>query len=169
MCGSQQTVENFQRDGNTRPPDFPAARETCMQVKKQQLELDMEQLTSSKLEKDLHCHPAYLTYTQNTSCKMSGWMNHKLRSRLPGAISTSDNAGNTTLMTESEEKLNSLLRKVKEKSEKADLKQHSKTEIMASGPIIAWQIDGKKKKGNHGRFYFPGLQNHCRWWLQPWN
>ena len=63
-----------------------------MQVKKQQLELDMEQLTSSKLGndyvKDVYCHPAYLTYMQGTSCEMPGWMNHKLESRLPGETST---------------------------------------------------------------------------------
>ena len=66
-----------------------------MQVKRQQLEPDMEQLTGSKLgreyEKAVYCHPAYLTYMQSTSCKMPGWMNHKLESRLPGEISiTSD-------------------------------------------------------------------------------
>ena len=62
-----------------------------MQVKKQQLELDMEQQTGSKLRKEyikaVYCHPAYLTYMQSTSCKMPGWMNHKLESRLPGEIS----------------------------------------------------------------------------------
>ena len=56
-----------------------------MQVRKQQLELDMEQQTGSKLEKDyikaMYCHPAYLTYTQSTSCKMPGWMKYKLESR----------------------------------------------------------------------------------------
>ena len=66
-----------------------------MQVKKQQLEPDMEQWTGSKYEKEyvkaVYCHPAYLTYVQNTSCKMLGWMNNKLESRLPGEISvTSD-------------------------------------------------------------------------------
>ena len=67
-----------------------------MQVKKQQLELDMEQQTGSKLGKEyvkpVYCHPAdYLTYMQSTSCKMPGWMKHKLESRLPGEISvTSD-------------------------------------------------------------------------------
>ena len=66
-----------------------------MQVKKQQLEPDMEQLTGSKLgreyDKAVYCHPAYLTYMQSTSCRMPGWMNHKLESRLPGKISvTSD-------------------------------------------------------------------------------
>ena len=62
-----------------------------MQVKKQQLEPDMEQQTCSKLEKEyvkgVYCHPAYLTYMQNTSWEMPGWMKHKLESRLPGEIS----------------------------------------------------------------------------------
>ena len=57
-----------------------------MQVKKQQLELDMEQQTGSKLGKKyvkaVHCHPAYLTYMQSISCEMLDWMNHKLESRL---------------------------------------------------------------------------------------
>ena len=66
-----------------------------MQVRKQQLELDMEQQTGSKLGKEyvkaVYCHPAYLTYMQNTSCKMLGWMKHKLESRLLGEMSiTSD-------------------------------------------------------------------------------
>ena len=66
-----------------------------MQVKKQQLELDMEQQIGSKLGKEylkaVYCHPAYLTYTQSTSSEMLGWMKHKLESRLPGEISiTSD-------------------------------------------------------------------------------
>ena len=66
-----------------------------MQVKKQQLELDMEQWTGFELGKEyvkaVYCHLAYLTYMQSTSCEMPGWMNHKLESRLPGEISiTSD-------------------------------------------------------------------------------
>ena len=66
-----------------------------MQVKKQQLELDMEQWTGSKLGKEyvmaVYCHSAYLTSMQNTSREMPGWMKHKLESRLPGEISiTSD-------------------------------------------------------------------------------
>ena len=66
-----------------------------MQVKKQQLELDMEQQTGSKVGKEyikaVYCHPACLTYMQSTSCEMAGWMKHKLESRLPGEISvTSD-------------------------------------------------------------------------------
>ena len=61
-----------------------------MQVKKQQLELDMEQQTGFKLGKEyvkaVYCHPAYLTYMQSTSWEMSGWMKHKLESRLLGKI-----------------------------------------------------------------------------------
>ena len=62
-----------------------------MQVRKQQLELDMEQQTGSKsgmeYVKVVYCHPAYLTYMQSTSCEMLGWMKHKLESRLPGEVS----------------------------------------------------------------------------------
>ena len=66
-----------------------------MQVKNQQLELDMEQQTGSKLEKEyikpVYCHPAYLTYMQSTSWEMLGWMKYKLESRLQGETSvTSD-------------------------------------------------------------------------------
>ena len=63
-----------------------------MQVKKQQLEPDMEQQTSSKLEKEydkaVYCHPVYSTYMQNTSCEMLGWIIYKLELRLPGETST---------------------------------------------------------------------------------
>ena len=66
-----------------------------MQVRKQQLELDMEQQTGSKLGKEyikaVYCHCAYLTYMQSTSCEMLGWMKHKLETRLLGEISTTSN------------------------------------------------------------------------------
>ena len=66
-------------------------------------------------------------------------------------------------MEESEEELKSLLMKVKEESEKAGFKVNiQKTKIMASSSITSWQIDGETKK-NRKRFYFRGLQNHCRW------
>ena len=64
---------------------LPTSWEICTEVNKQQLELDMEQKTGSKLEKGyvkaVYCHPAYLTYMQKTSCKMPGWMKQKLSSR----------------------------------------------------------------------------------------
>ena len=70
---------------------WPASWEICMQVRKQQLELDMEKQTGSKLGKEsveaVYCHPNYLTYMQSTLLKMMGWMKHKLESRLPGKIS----------------------------------------------------------------------------------
>ena len=71
---------------------LPISRETCMQAKKQQLEVDMEQQTGSKLGKEyikaVFCQPAYLTSMQSASCEMPNWMNHKLESRLLGEIST---------------------------------------------------------------------------------
>ena len=77
-------------------------------------------------------------------------------------------ADDTTLMGESEEELMSLLMKVKEESEKVGLKLNiQKTKIMASGPITSWEIDGEIVE--RVADYFSGLQNHCRWWLQPWN
>ena len=74
---------------------WPASWEICMQVRKQQLELDMEQQTGSKLGKEhikaVYCHLAYLTYIQSTSWEVMVWIKHKLESRLPGEISiTSD-------------------------------------------------------------------------------
>ena len=77
-------------------------------------------------------------------------------------------ADDTTLLAESEEELKSLLQKVKEKSEKAGLDPNiQKSKIMAPGPITSWLTDGEKVEAV--TFYFLGLQNHCRWWLKPWN
>ena len=152
---------------------WPVSWEICMQVRKQQLQLDMEQQTSSKSGKEytkvVYCHPAYLTYMQSTSWETLGCMKHKLESRLPGEISVNLRyAHDTTLMAGSEEELKSLLMKMKEESEKVNLKLNiQKTKITESGPITSWQIDGET--GNSDRLYFSGLQNHCRWWLSPWN
>ena len=90
LCGSQQTGKFFKRwEYQTT---LPASCETCMQVKKQQLELDMDQQTGSKPGKEyikaVYCHPVYLTYMQSTSREMLGWMKHKLESRLLGETST---------------------------------------------------------------------------------
>ena len=77
-----------------------------------------------------------------------------------------------TLMTESEEELKSLLMKMKDESENIALKLNiQKTKIMASGPITSWQIDGETMETVRDLIFFwgGGLQNHCRWWLQPWN
>ena len=122
---------------------WPASWEICLQIKKQQLELDMEPQTDSKLGKEcvkaVYCHSAYLTGMQSTSCKMPGWMNIAERN-----IDHLRYTGDTTLMAESEEELKTLLMKVKEESEKVGLKLNiQKTKIMASGPITSWQIDGE--------------------------
>ena len=73
-------------------------------------------------------------------------------------------------MAESEEELKSLLMEVKEECEKVGLKLNiQKTKIMTSGPITSWQIDGETVETVSDFIYFGGFQNHCRWWLQPWN
>ena len=75
----------------------------------------------------------------------------------------------TTSMAKMEEKLNSLLMKVKEKSEKVGLKLNIRiTKIMASSPITSWQIDGETMETVRD-FILLGSKNHCRWWQQPWN
>ena len=74
-------MENTESDGNTRLPDMPP-KKICIQVKKQQLEPDMDQQTGSKLGKDyikaVYYHPDYLTSVKSTSYEMLGWMKHKL-------------------------------------------------------------------------------------------
>ena len=78
-------------------------------------------------------------------------------------------ADDTTLMAENEEELKSLLMKVKVESEKGGLKLNiQKTKIVASGPVTSRQIDGETVE-TVADFILGGLQNHCRWWLQPWN
>ena len=119
-----------------------------MQVKKQQLEPDIEQWTGSKLGKEyikaVYCHPAYFTYKEvlhvqfgldeaQAGIKTSGRYINNLRY-----------ADDTTLMAESEEELKSLLMSVKQESKKAGLKLSiQKSKIMASSPITSWQIEGK--------------------------
>ena len=105
-----------------------------MQVRKQQLELDIKQQTGSKSGKKyvkaVYCHLAYLTYMQNTSWEMGAQAGIKIARR---SINNLRYADDTTLMAESEEELKSLLMKVKEESEKVGLKLNiQKTKIMAS-------------------------------------
>ena len=145
-----------------------------MQVKKQQLEPDMEQWTSAKLEKEyvkaVYCHPAYWTYMQCTSWREFIQSSSGLNETQAGikiAGSNVDNlryANDTTLTVEIEEELKSLLMKVKKESEKVGLKLNiQKMKIMASGPIPSWQIDGETVETVLD-FIFLGLQNHYRWW-----
>ena len=145
--------------------------EICIQVKKQQLKVDMKQQTGSKLGKEyvkaIYCHPAYWTNMQNISSEMqAGWITSWIK--IAGRnINNLRYADDTTLTAESKEELKSLLTKVKEESEKVGLKLDiQKTKIMASGTITSWQIDEETVETLAE--YFSGLQNHCRWWLQPW-
>ena len=122
-----------------------------MQVRKQQLELDMEHQTDSKLGKEyikaVYCHSAYLTSMQSISCIMPDWMTHKLESIAGRNINNPRFADDTTLMADSKEELKSLLMKVKEDSEKASLRLSlQKMKIMTSGPITSWEMDGKTVK-----------------------
>ena len=152
------------RDRTTRTPDLPP-REICMQVKKQQLEPDMEQRTGSKLGKEyikaVYCHPAYLTYMQSTSCEMLGLdeaqagINNARRN-----INNLRHADDTTLMAEIEEELKSLLMKVKEESETVGLKLNIQKTNIWSHHFMASRWGNN---GISGRLYFGGLQNHCRW------
>ena len=114
-----------------------------MEVKKQQLELDMDQQTDYTSGKDyvkaVYSPPTYLTYMQNISYKVLGWKKHKLESWLSHRkINNLRYADHTTLMAESEEELRNILMKLKEENEKAVLKlSFLKTKIMASCPIIS--------------------------------
>ena len=94
---------------------------------------------------------------------MPGWMKHKLESSLLGEINNLSYADDITLMAQSREKLERLLVKVKEESEKAGLKLNiQKTKIMASSHITSWQIDGETMETVTD--YISGeLQNHCKW------
>ena len=120
-----------------------------MQVKKQQLELDMEQQTGSKLGKEyvkaVYCHPAYLfNLYAEYSMQNAGLDEAQAGISIAGRSSRNLRyADDTILMAKSKEELKSLLLKVKEESEQAGLKLNIQTvKIMASGPIISWQIDG---------------------------
>ena len=101
LHGSQQTVKIFQRDGNSQTT-LPASWETCMQVKKQQVEPDMKQWTGSKLGKEyieaMYCHPAYLTSMQSISLEIPSWMKHKLELIARRNINNLRYAGDTILM-----------------------------------------------------------------------
>ena len=138
-----------------------------MQVRKQQLELDMEQQTSSKEEKPL-CQGCILSlclfnFYAEYIMRNAGLEEAQAGIKIAGKnINNLRYADDTTLMAESEEELKSLLMKVKEESEKVGLKLNiKKTKLMASSPITSWQIDGETVE-TMSDFIFFGLQNHCR-------
>ena len=140
-----------------------------MQIKKHQLELDMEQQTGSKSGKEyikaVYCHPAYLTYMQSTSWE-AGWSTAGIKIARRN-INNLRSADDTTLTAEWR-----ITKEPLDESERGEWKvglklNIQKTKIMATSPITSWQIDGETAETMAD--YFSGLQNHCRWWLQPWN
>ena len=121
-----------------------------MQVKKQLLDPDMEQLTGSKLGKwyvkTAYCHPVILTSMQSTSCEMLDWMKHKLESSLAGEVSITSDTQKTPPLWQKEE-LKSLLMKVKGESGKVDLVLNIHiTKIMDSCPIHGKQMCKQQKQ-----------------------
>ena len=132
-----------------------------MQVRKQKLELDMEQQTGSKSGKE-YIKTVYY-HRAEYIMRNVGLDEAQAEIRIAwGDINNFRYADDSTLMAESEE-LKSLLVKVKEESGKVGLKLNiQKTKIMASGPVTLWQIDGETME-TVADFYFGGLQNHCGW------
>ena len=150
---------------------LPASWETCMQVKKQQIELNMENgLVQNWKEVCQGCilYPAYLSYMQRTSWEMLGSRKQSWNQVCWEKYNNLRYGDDTTLMAESEEELKSFLMKVKEESEKVGLK-------LKFRKLRSWHLAASLhsnrwgNSGNSVRLYFLGLQNHCRWWLQPWN
>ena len=152
---------------------LPASWEICTQVRKQQLELDMKQQTGSKSGKEyvkaVYCHPAYLTSMQSASWEMLGWKKHKLESRFPGEISiTSDMQMTPPLWQKVKRNSKASWWKWKWKVKNWLKAQHSENEDHG---IWSHHFMANRwwNSGNSVRLYFLGLQNHCRWWLHPWN
>ena len=135
-----------------------------MQIRKQQLELDVEQQTGRGVCRGCILSPClfnlYAEYITQKARLDEAQAGIKIARR---NINNLRHVDDTTLMAESEEELKSLLMKVKEETEKVGLKLNiQKTKIMASGPITSWQIDGETME-TVTDFILGGLQNHCRW------
>ena len=151
---------------------LPASWEICMQVKKQQLELDMEQQTGSKSGKKyimLYIVTLLIDLYAEYIMRNAGLDEAQAGIKIAGRnINNLRYADNTTLMAGSEEELKSLLIKVKEESEKSGLKLNIQiTKVMASGPISSWEVNGETMETVTG-FLFLGSKITADW-LQPWN
>ena len=134
-----------------------------MQVKRQQLEPDMEQQIGSNLGQEyvkaVYCHPAYSTHMQSTLCEILGWMKHKVGARLPEEVSITLDMQMTPPVWQ---KSKCLLMKVKEECKNAGLKQHSIDEDRGIQPHH-FMANRWGNNGNSCRLYFHGLQNYCGW------
>ena len=144
-----------------------------MQDKKQQLERTWNNRLVQNWERSmlrLYCHSAYLTYIQSTSCEMPSCMNHKLESRLLRAIPiTADKQMIYQFNGIKWRGTRGSLDQIERGEWKTWFKnQHSKNEDYGT-QSHHFMANRCGKIGNSDRFYFLGLQNHCRWWLYPWN
>ena len=138
-----------------------------MQVRKQQLELDMEQdwfQIGKGVRQGCILSPCLFNLYAEYIMRNAGLEEAQAGIKIARKnINNLRYADDTTLMAENEGELKSLLMKVKEERETVGIKLNvQKTKIMASGPITSWQLDGETVSD-----YFFELQNHCRWWLQP--
>ena len=128
---------------------------------------------SSKLGKEyvkaIYCHPDYLIYMQSTSCEIPGWMKHKLESRFPGEIWKPQICG----WHRSYGKKWRGTKEPLDEGEKGEWKSWFKSEHSVNWDHGIWSRHfmafRQGNNGNSDRLYFLGLQNHCGWWLQPWN
>ena len=151
---------------------WPDSWEVCMQIRKQQLKWHGT-TDWLQIEKGVHqgcvLSPCLFNLYAEYIMRNTGLDEAQAGIKIAGRnINNLRYADDSTLMAKSEEELKSLLMKVKEESEKVGLKLNiQKTKIVASSPITSWQIDGETMETVTD--YFLGLQNHCRWWLQPWN
>ena len=144
------------------PDHLPASWKICMQVKKQQLQQNMEQQTGSRLGKEyakaLYClSPCLFNLHAEYIMRNAGLEETQAEIKIAGRnINNLRYADDTTLMAESEEELKNLLMKVKVESEKVGLKLSlQKTKIMASGPTTSWQIDGETVETVSDYFFWP--------------
>ena len=160
-------MENSERDGNTRPPDLPLEKPICRSGSNNKVTrhgtTDWFQIGKG-VRQGCILSPCLFNLYAEYILRIAGFDEAHAGIKIAGRnINNLRYADDTTLMAESDEELKSLLMKVKEESEKVGLKLNiQKTNIMASGPITSWQIDGETVE-NSVRLYFLGLQNHCRW------
>ena len=153
---------------------FLASWEICMQVKKQQLEQDMEQWTGSKLGKEyvrayIVTPLIYLIWRVHHAICWAGWIT-SWNQHCWEKYQQTQICRYTTLMAESKEELKSLLMRVKEESQKPGLKLNLKKRKNQDHGIQSnyFMANRSRKSISRDTCYFLGPPNHCRWWLQPW-
>ena len=156
-------MENSERDGNTRPSDLPPEKSVCRSGSNWTWN---NRLVPNRKGVYQGCilSPCLFNLYAEYIMRNAGLEEEQAGIKTPGRnLNHLRYADDTTLMTESEEELKSLLMKVKVESEKVGLKLNIQTtKIMASGPITSWEIDGETVE-TVSDFIFGGLQNHCRW------